>query len=249
MRRSPLAPTPRSFNLDRPLSLILYGSDELAATFTMATPESHTPPAPASAAASETATAPTAAAAAASRRIPGLAPGLVPPAPQPKQRKRAPKKQTIAAASSSPSVPATPNPDVPIPPEAKSAGNDKADADEADELLRLQETKSNAAEVVQKRLRATTKKVQRIEGYEASTVALNPDQQRAVQGKSALQAVVRELTELSALLKSDDEENSARQQRLRTLYEKQQTRAVEAATKIAQVRRQASLQRRPTTSA
>ncbi|POY75180.1 hypothetical protein BMF94_1812 [Rhodotorula taiwanensis] len=207
----------------------------------MATPESHTPPAPASAAASETATAPTAAAAAASRRIPGLAPGLVPPAPQPKQRKRAPKKQTIAAASSSPSVPATPNPDVPIPPEAKSAGNDKADADEADELLRLQETKSNAAEVVQKRLRATTKKVQRIEGYEASTVALNPDQQRAVQGKSALQAVVRELTELSALLKSDDEENSARQQRLRTLYEKQQTRAVEAATKIAQKDAQSKL--------
>lgn len=188
---------------------------------------SATPPAPASAVSEGTTTAP------ARRLIPGLSPALVPPASQPKQRKRAPKKQTAA----SPAGIDTPNPDVPIPLEAKSPNDHDADAERDDDaLLAQQESKPTASDVVQKRLRATTKKVQRIEGYEASTVALNPDQQRAVQGKPALQAVVRELSELLALLKADETEDEARQQRVKAAYEKKQARAVDAAVKIAQVR-------------
>ena len=190
---------------------------------------STTPPAPASAVSEGTTAAP------ARRLIPGLSPALVPPAPQPKQRKRAPKKQTAASSAG----PDTPNPDVPIPLEAKSPNENDADADaerDDDALLAQQESKPSASDVIQKRLRATTKKVQRIEGYEASTVALNPDQQRAVQGKPALQAVVRELSELLALLKADEAEDEARQQRVKAAYEKKQARAVDAAVKIAQVR-------------
>lgn len=185
---------------------------------------STTPPAPASATSEQP-----------RRTIPGLSPALVPPATQPKQRKRAPKKQV-----SSPAATDVPNPDVPIPPEAKSHDDDAADRNREDDEIALlaqqQESKPGAAEVVQKRLRSTIKKVQRLEGYEASTVALNPDQQRALQGKPALLAVVRELSELSALLKADEAEDEARQQRLKAAYEKKQARAVEAAVKIAEVR-------------
>ncbi|GAA5868191.1 hypothetical protein JCM3774_000594 [Rhodotorula dairenensis] len=170
------------------------------------------------------------------RTIPGLSPALVPPVAQPKQRKRAPKKQV-----SSPSAPDTANPDVPIPLAAKSAEDRNDEDDDAALLAAQQEGKPSAAEVVQKRLRSTTKKVQRIEAYEASTVALNPDQQRAVQGKPALQAVVRELSELLALLKADEAEDEARQQRLKSAYEKKQARAVEAAIKIAQKEAQSKL--------
>ncbi|GAA5983959.1 hypothetical protein JCM10908_005992 [Rhodotorula pacifica] len=211
----------------------------------MATPESTSPPAPASAT-SESVAPPAAAVAPPPRRIiPGLSPALVPPQTQPKQRKRAPKKQ-----ASSTSTPDTPNLEVPIPLEAKLTENDEGGADdqaaaaadrEDDALLAQQEGKPSAAEVVQKRLRATSKKIQRIEGYEASTVALNPDQQRAVQGKPALQAVVRELSELLVLLKADEAEEDARQRRLKVAHEKKQTRAVEAAVKIAQKEAQSKL--------
>ncbi|BGP55044.1 hypothetical protein JCM8202_000438 [Rhodotorula sphaerocarpa] len=103
--------------------------------------------------------------------------------------------------------------------------------------------KPSAAEVVQKRLRATTKKIQRIESYEQkqSTEGLNPDQLRAVQGKPALQAVVRELSELLALLKADEAEEAERQVRVRAAHEKQQSRAVEAAVHLAQKEAQSKL--------
>lgn len=42
---------------------------------------------------------------------------------------------------------------------------------------------------------------QRIETYEASTVPLNADQQRAIAGKPVLEAVIRELNEVREVLK------------------------------------------------
>ncbi|KNZ62802.1 uncharacterized protein VP01_1221g1 [Puccinia sorghi] len=53
---------------------------------------------------------------------------------------------------------------------------------------------------VQKRIRAATKKLQRISGYESSTVPLNEDQKRAIASKPALEATVKELQDLLKIL-------------------------------------------------
>ncbi|KAH9811367.1 hypothetical protein DFH28DRAFT_983181 [Melampsora americana] len=57
---------------------------------------------------------------------------------------------------------------------------------------------------VQKRIRAATKKMQRIAGYETSSTPLNEDQKRAIASKPALEATVRELQDLLKILEEDE---------------------------------------------
>ncbi|KAG0145592.1 hypothetical protein CROQUDRAFT_658516 [Cronartium quercuum f. sp. fusiforme G11] len=57
---------------------------------------------------------------------------------------------------------------------------------------------------VQKRIRAATKKLQRIAGYETSSGPLNEDQKRAIASKPALEATVKELQDLLKILEEDE---------------------------------------------
>lgn len=57
---------------------------------------------------------------------------------------------------------------------------------------------------VQKRIRAATKKMQRIAGYETSSTPLNEDQKRAIASKPALEATVKELQDLLKILEEDE---------------------------------------------
>ncbi|EFP76078.1 hypothetical protein PGTUg99_009411 [Puccinia graminis f. sp. tritici] len=68
---------------------------------------------------------------------------------------------------------------------------------------------------VQKRIRAATKKLQRIGGYESSTVPLNEDQKRAIASKPALEATVKELQDLLKILEEDEKLDELRIQAVR----------------------------------
>ncbi|BGP25010.1 hypothetical protein Rt10032_c09g3954 [Rhodotorula toruloides] len=169
------------------------------------------------------------------RVIPGLSSSTT-PTPSSKPRKRSAKKKdastpfagTVEDGATTPS-------DVPVPVETGAgAGGDEDD-------FVIPEKQTSAVEVVQKRIRSANKKIQRIEGYEASTTALNADQQRAVQGKPVLEAVIRELTELLGVLKAEDAEEEARLKRVAVVEERKQARAIDAAVQASKDEAQSQL--------
>ncbi|KAK4335164.1 hypothetical protein RTBOTA2_003917 [Rhodotorula toruloides] len=168
------------------------------------------------------------------RTIPGLSTSTT-PTPSSKPRKRSAKKKdastpfagTVEGEATTPS-------DVPVPVETGAGAGGEDD-------LVIPEKQTSAVEVVQKRIRSANKKIQRIEGYEASTTALNADQQRAVQGKPVLEAVIRELTELLGVLKAEDAEEETRLKRVAVVEEKKQARAIAAAVQASKDEAQSQL--------
>ncbi|KAL8281138.1 hypothetical protein RQP46_006496 [Phenoliferia psychrophenolica] len=105
-----------------------------------------------------------------------------------------------------------------------------APAEEQEEVLADQKT---AVEAVNKRLRASAKKIQRIVTYEEKTEALNADQQKAIASKPALEATVKELNELLVILKAEEAENDRRQAVLTSRLEKRHEADVAAAVAAA----------------
>ncbi|GAA5820569.1 hypothetical protein JCM11251_003053 [Rhodosporidiobolus azoricus] len=128
---------------------------------------------------------------------------------------------------------------------ATKEGKDKVGEELTQEVkeedLSIEEKKTNPVEVVQKRLRAATKKLQRIEGYEKQEAALNADQKRAIEGKGILEAVIRELNEVLVVLKAEEQEDEARAKRVAVVEEKRTAKAVDAAVKASKADSQQSL--------
>ncbi|SCZ88695.1 BZ3500_MvSof-1268-A1-R1_Chr2-1g04577 [Microbotryum saponariae] len=153
-----------------------------------------------------------------------------------KNRGRKPKSQpmttSVSAAASAADKPDDPNAQL-EPAAAPSAFQVPVSVPEVEALGEVEEKKTSAVEACQKRIRAANKKIQRIVTYEEKTEALNADQQRAVASKPALVAVVKELEELLVILKAEEAEDEARDQRNAALEEKRQARAVEAAVASA----------------
>ncbi|GAA5921735.1 hypothetical protein JCM3775_001790 [Rhodotorula graminis] len=179
---------------------------------------------------------PTAAAAPAPRRIPGLSVPSTAPQQAPKPRKRSSKHKVPLAGALEPSATLG----------TQDSSLDKREAAIAevpveDDDLVVEEKKTNAVEACHKRIRATTKKLQRIEGYEASVGTLNADQQRAIQGKPALEAVARELNELLVILKAEEAQDEERNKRVAAVEEKKQSRAIDAAVQVAKTEAQQHL--------
>ncbi|GAA5887761.1 hypothetical protein JCM6882_000744 [Rhodosporidiobolus microsporus] len=128
--------------------------------------------------------------------------------------------------------------------QALKEGKDKAGevvTQAAEEDLTVEEKKTNPVEVVQKRLRAAAKKLQRIESYENQATPLNADQERAVAGKGILEAVLRELNELLVVLKAEEQEDEARTKRVAMVEEKKTAKAIDAAVKASKADLQQSL--------
>ncbi|KDE08858.1 hypothetical protein MVLG_00958 [Microbotryum lychnidis-dioicae p1A1 Lamole] len=153
-----------------------------------------------------------------------------------KNRGRKPKSQpmttSVSAAASASDKPDHANAQV-EPAAAPSAFQVPVNISEVEALGEVEEKKTSAVEACQKRIRAANKKIQRIVTYEEKTEALNADQQRAVASKPALVAVAKELEELLVILKAEEAEDEARDQRNASLEEKRQARAVEAAVASA----------------
>ncbi|GAA5833316.1 hypothetical protein JCM9279_001491 [Rhodotorula babjevae] len=179
---------------------------------------------------------PNAAAVPVPRRIPGLSVPSTAPQQAPKPRKRSSKNK----------VPLTGTVEASSPSGAQDSTLDKREAAIAevpveDDDLVVEEKKTSAVEACHKRIRATTKKLQRIEGYEASVGTLNADQQRAIQGKPALEAVARELNELLVILKAEEAQDEERNKRVAAVEEKKQSRAIDAAVQVAKTESQQHL--------
>ncbi|KAH8928150.1 hypothetical protein BT69DRAFT_621398, partial [Atractiella rhizophila] len=87
----------------------------------------------------------------------------------------------------------------------------------------------SAVNTVNKRIKALTKKIQRITGYEASTEPLNADQKKAITTKPALEATMKELQELLGVLEKEEEEE---EERIRQIKEEEEVR-VQARVKAA----------------
>ncbi|BGP16605.1 hypothetical protein JCM10213_000480 [Rhodosporidiobolus nylandii] len=179
----------------------------------------------------------------ASAPVPRVIPGLSapPPAPLKKQRKRSSKAKVPQTGGNSegPQLTGTVGGEraAPVAEEQELAS---APVIQEEELVLL-EKKTSAVEVVLKRLRASGKKLTRIEGYENQTTPLNPDQQRAVASKPVLEAVIRELNELLAVLKAEDEEDEDRNKRNAIIQEKKQAKAIEAAVQANKADAQSQL--------
>ncbi|GAA6028441.1 hypothetical protein JCM8097_007030 [Rhodosporidiobolus ruineniae] len=174
--------------------------------------------------------------------VPRVIPGLSVPsstAPPKPSRKRSKNKQP----ASSPGPTFTGQVEGAIPEdrdgEIKHAAQVQLDKDDDD--LTVEDKKTSAVEVVTKRLRAATKKLQRIEGYEKQEAPLNADQKRAVEGKPVLEAVIRELNELNIVLKAEEQEEEARAKRVEVVQEKKQVKAIEAAVKASKADAQSHL--------
>ncbi|GAA5897841.1 hypothetical protein JCM8208_003172 [Rhodotorula glutinis] len=179
---------------------------------------------------------PNAAPAPAPRRIPGLSVPSTAPQQAPKPRKRSSKNKVPLAGTLESSTASG----------VQDSGLDKREAAIAevpveDDDLVVEDKKTSAVEACHKRIRATTKKLQRIEGYEASVGTLNADQQRAIQGKPALEAVARELNELLVILKAEEAQDEERNKRVAAVEEKKQSRAIDAAVQVAKTEAQQHL--------
>ncbi|GAA5999977.1 hypothetical protein JCM10207_005999 [Rhodosporidiobolus poonsookiae] len=178
------------------------------------------------------------------RVIPGLSSASLPAPPKP--RKRPSKK---AGAGNGPTLVGTVAPANGTGEEEQAKGDaiveeGKQHLDAVtgqDEDLTVEEKKTSPTEVVTKRLRAATKKLQRVQQYEESKTPLNADQQRAVAGKPVLEAIIRELNELLVVLKAEEEEDEARNKRVAIVEEKKQNKAIEAAVKASKADSQSSL--------
>lgn len=94
---------------------------------------------------------------------------------------------------------------------------------------------------VQKRIRAATKKLQRISGYESSTVPLNEDQKRAIASKPALEATVKELQDLLKILEDDEKLDELRIQAVREEEELKVQGRVDSAVVSEQKKAESSL--------
>jgi len=94
---------------------------------------------------------------------------------------------------------------------------------------------------VQKRIRAATKKLQRISGYESSTVPLNEDQKRAIASKPALEATVKELQDLLKILEDDEKLDELRIQAVREEEELKVQGRVDSAVISEQKKAESSL--------
>ncbi|GAA5967899.1 hypothetical protein JCM11641_005803 [Rhodosporidiobolus odoratus] len=172
------------------------------------------------------------------RVIPGLSSASAPPTAKPKARKRSSKTAVpttrTAAPTEGPVLTGTVE-------EEKGVEVTQLPEVDKEEILEVEEKKTSAVEVVMKRVRAATKKIQRIEGYESSKTPLNADQQRAVAGKPVLEAVIRELNEVLPILKAEEQEDEARNGRNAIVEEKKQAKAIEAALKASKADSQSNL--------
>jgi len=91
-----------------------------------------------------------------------------------------------------PSVPAPAPAKLALPP---ASGGEATNAD-----AELDEPRLSSVAAIQKRIKAHTKKIQRIAGYEGQSEGLNKDQQAAVASKPGLEAAVKDLTEFQKVL-------------------------------------------------
>ena len=89
--------------------------------------------------------------------------------------------------------------------------------------------------IVQKRLKANNKKLQRISGYENQVEALNADQKKAVAGKPALEAVQRELGELSKVFEEEEKEEDKNGEKRKQIEQRLARYRTEQAVKKANV--------------
>lgn len=94
---------------------------------------------------------------------------------------------------------------------------------------------------VQKRIRAATKKLQRIAGYESSSVPLNDDQKRAIASKPALEATVKELQDLLKILEDDEKLDEARIQAIREEEEAKVQSRIESVISVEQTKAETKL--------
>ncbi|WAR58669.1 hypothetical protein PtB15_10B7 [Puccinia triticina] len=94
---------------------------------------------------------------------------------------------------------------------------------------------------VQKRIRAATKKLQRIGGYESSTVPLNEDQKKAIASKPALEATVKELQDLLKILEEDEKLDGLRIQAVREEEELKVQGRVDSAVLLEQKKAESNL--------
>ncbi|MBW0517384.1 hypothetical protein O181_057099, partial [Austropuccinia psidii MF-1] len=74
---------------------------------------------------------------------------------------------------------------------------------------------TSVSPVQQVKKRIATKKLQRINGYESSSVPLNEDQKRAIASKPALEATIKELQDLLKILEDDEKLDELRIQAVR----------------------------------
>ncbi|KAI5480062.1 hypothetical protein MNV49_002027 [Pseudohyphozyma bogoriensis] len=162
---------------------------------------------------------------------PRVIPGFNQPAPEKKQRSRT--KKTKSSANVPGDVAAAVEADGVATTETAPTGLSPALVAPVEELEEAEEKKTSAVEACAKRIRATNKKIQRIVAYEEKTEALNADQQKAIASKPTLEAIVKELQELLALLKVEESEDEARVARLKRAEEKRQAKEVEVAVAAA----------------
>lgn len=94
---------------------------------------------------------------------------------------------------------------------------------------------------VQKRIRAATKKLQRISGYESSTVPLNEDQKRAIASKPSLEATIKELQDLLKILEDDEKLDALRIQAVREEEELKVKGRVDSAVAAEQKKTESNL--------
>ncbi|GAA5942916.1 uncharacterized protein JCM15063_006156 [Sporobolomyces koalae] len=159
--------------------------------------------------------------------VPRTIPGFSQPTSQaPKPRKRSSKKSVATVG------PQTTGTFEPVDEEQAAVDVDDAD----DSLVK----RTNAVEQTKKRLRAQNKKLQRLDAYEAKE-DINEDQRRALAGRSTIDAVVKELNELLAILQAEEVEDIEREKRVEAAQEKKTARAVEAAVEASKREAQSQL--------
>ncbi|KAM0791443.1 hypothetical protein ACM66B_005898 [Microbotryomycetes sp. NB124-2] len=116
---------------------------------------------------------------------------------------------------------------------APSVGVEPASEAVGDDELAVEDKKTSAVEACSKRIRNISKKLRNIAVLEEKTENLNADQQRAIASKPTLQAILKELEELLAVLKAEETEDQSREQRVQTVEAKKRTRDIDAAVALA----------------
>ncbi|KAK4054406.1 Protein kinase C signaling pathway involved MAPKK protein [Microbotryomycetes sp. JL201] len=102
-----------------------------------------------------------------------------------------------------------------------------------DDELAVEDKKTSAVEACSKRIRNISKKLRNIATLEEKSETLNADQQRAVASKPTLQAILKELEELLAVLKAEEAEDQSRDQRVQAIEAKKRSRDIDAAVALA----------------
>ncbi|KAM0753047.1 hypothetical protein T439DRAFT_323658 [Meredithblackwellia eburnea MCA 4105] len=178
------------------------------------------------------AAAPTPPAADAQSAAPRIIPGFkVQPVQETKKTRSRPKKKAAGNGTATDAATAVVSDGVATTETAPEAADLSAPlvVSEADDDEGVVGEKKTAVEAVAKRIRAANKKLQRIVSYEENTEILNQDQQKAIASKPVYEAVVKELQELLAILKTEEVEEERRLAAIKVRAEKRHARELEAA--------------------